>query len=142
VQRSILLGLGPSNYYYQTLDIPILGWYVSFSSHNQYVDLVAQFGILGLIAFCWFVFEILRVALRLRARIRDAFAHSYLTGALAGLVGTLAAGMLADWIVPFYYNIGIQGFRSSLLFWFFVGAIIALHRIFSEDAEAGVEAAT
>ena len=32
-----------------------------------------------------------------------------------------AAGMLGDWIVPFYYNAGVLGFRSSLLFWVFLG---------------------
>ena len=140
VKRSPLVGLGPSNYYQQALDAPILGWYVSFSSHNQYMDLVAQTGFLGLAAFAWFVFEIARIALRLHTRLTAGFAKSYVTGALAGMAGTLVAGMLADWIIPFYYNIGVRGFRSSLLFWVFLGGILVLNRIHSQAAASGAGA--
>ncbi|HUV12762.1 MAG TPA: hypothetical protein VMY18_03905, partial [Acidobacteriota bacterium] len=44
-QGSLLLGFGPANYYYYTELQSILGWHVRFSSHNQYVDILAQVGI-------------------------------------------------------------------------------------------------
>ena len=47
IKVSPLFGLGPANYYWFTLLFPILGWYVRFNSHNQYVDIMAQSGILG-----------------------------------------------------------------------------------------------
>ena len=43
-----LFGLGPANYYWYTPSSPILGYSVNFNSHNNYIDLVAQIGLLGL----------------------------------------------------------------------------------------------
>ena len=51
-------GLGPSNYYFYTPLFPILNWFVNFSSHNQYIDLIAQIGFLGFFCFVWFVIRI------------------------------------------------------------------------------------
>lgn len=129
VERNPWLGLGPANYYHYTLQFPILGWYVRFNSHNQYLDLVAQVGVAGLLAFFWVVAEVARLAWQLRARTSSRFARAYSVGVLAGLAGSLAASALADWVVPFVYNIGIPGFRSSLLFWFFLGGTVALRRM-------------
>jgi hypothetical protein len=43
--------------------------------------------------------------------------------------------MLADWLLPFVYNIGLKGFRSSLLFWLFLGLAIALERILKAERQ-------
>jgi hypothetical protein len=137
IERSPLLGLGPANYYYYTQNFPILGWYVSFISHNNYLDLLAQTGLIGLLAFAWFAFEICWLTLRLYARLPEGFAKAYAIGACGGLAGSLASGMLGDWFIPFYYNAGILGFRSSLLFWVFAGGILALKRMTSSYAEIG-----
>jgi hypothetical protein len=129
IAESPVIGLGPANYYYYTQLFPILGWYVKFNSHNNYADLLAQCGFLGLLAFCWFAVEVSRMTLRLRSFVPAGFANAYVVGVLGGLAGSLVSGMLADWIIPFVYNIGIRGFRSSLLFWVFLGGVLALKRI-------------
>ena len=131
IQHNPWLGFGPANYYYYTQLFPILGWWVPFNSHNNYIDLVAQTGLVGLLAFGWVVAEVARLALRLRARAPRGFEQAYVMGAVAGLAGSLVSGLLADWIIPFTYNIGVRGFRSSLLFWFFLGGVLALKRIAS-----------
>ena len=131
VQHNPWLGFGPANYYHYTVLFPIMGWWVRFSSHNNYIDLIGQTGLIGLLAFGWFVVEVLRLALTLRPRVPRGFESAYLVGAIAGLAGSLVSGLLADWIVPFTYNIGIRGFRSSLLFWFFLGGVLSLKRIAS-----------
>jgi len=41
--------------------------------------------------------------------------------------------MLGDWILPFLYNIGLMGFRASILFWLFTGGLIALARMQKEN---------
>jgi len=133
IEKSPLIGVGPANYYHYTLLFPIVGWYVRFNSHNNYADLLAQCGFLGLLAFSWFAFEISRMTFRLRSFVPAGFASAYVVGALGGLAGSLVSGMLADWIIPFVYNIGIRGFRSSLLFWFFLGGILALKRMVSQS---------
>lgn len=125
-----VFGLGPANYYHVTHLLPILGWNVKFSSHNNYVDLVAQTGLLGFACFALFVWQTARIGWALRHRVPSGFAQAYVIGALAGLVGTLAAAMLGDWFLPFVYNVGFNGFRASFLGWFFLGGLVALDRIY------------
>lgn len=127
VKVNPILGLGAANYYAYTPLFPIRGYFVSFNSHSQYVDLIAQYGILGALAFVWFMFEIARVAWRmLRARFTDDFARAYVIGASGGLVAVLVAGFLGDWLFPFFYNVGMSGFRAALLPWVFLGGLVAL----------------
>jgi len=133
IKANPVLGLGPANYYYYTPLFPILGYYVVFSSHNQYVDLVAQTGLLGLFSFLWFAWELGRLGWRVRGQTPAGFSQAYVYGALGGLAGTLAAGILADWILPFVYNIGLAGFRASILGWIFLGGLVALHRVVSRE---------
>lgn len=132
-----VLGLGPANYYHYTPLYPILGWYVQFNSHSQYVDLIAQTGLLGLACFLWFAWEAGRLGWRLRTQAPEGFARAYACAALGGLAGTLAAGMLADWVLPFVYNIGLTGFRASVLGWLFLGGLAALWRQGEGDEERG-----
>ena len=157
-RASPVIGLGPANYYFYTPLYPILGYYVNFNSHNNYMDLLLQTGALGLGLFLWFAAAVGREAWAARAnfklqtsnfkfqisknqhpavnsqqpaassqrQIGMGFECGYAHGALAGLVGTLAAGMLGDWFLPFVYNVGIAGFRASLLAWLFLGGLVAL----------------
>jgi O-antigen ligase len=119
----------------------IAGYYgLQFNSHNQYVDLLAQTGVLGLLAFLWFVAEMAWLGWSLRNRVPDGFARGYLYGALGGLGASLFAGMLGDWVLPFVYNVGFMGFRSSMFFWLFLGGLLALSRMSpSESKRAGRE---
>ena len=129
IERNPLLGFGPANYHYYTYLFPILSYRIEFNSHNNYLDFLAQGGVLGLIVFLWFAVEALRLAYRVYRLAPDGFSRAYALGTLSGVTSSLVAGLLADWIVPFLYNIGIAGFRSSLLFWLFVGGLVALNRL-------------
>jgi O-antigen ligase len=128
-RSSPIFGLGPSNYYHCTPLLSILGWHVHFSSHNTYVDILLQTGLLGLACFLWFAWEVGRIGWKLRTRGSAGFAHAYTIGALGGLVGTLAAGMLGDWVLPFVYNVTLSGLRASVLGWIFLGGLVALERM-------------
>jgi hypothetical protein len=124
-----LLGLGPANYRFYTPLFPIMGYYVEFNSHNNYIDILAQVGLLGLIAFLWFAWEVFRLGWGLLKQELDSFSQAYVAGALGGLVGMLVAGMLGDWVLPFVYNVGMRGFRSSVLGWIFLGGLVVIGRI-------------
>ncbi len=126
VKLNPILGLGPANYYWYTALFPIMGWYVVFNSHNQYMDLLAQTGVMGLFFYLWFFWEMLRLAWRMRNRTEEGFARAYVYGVFGGMLGTLAAGMLGDWVLPFVYNIGLAGFRASVMGWVFMGALLAI----------------
>jgi hypothetical protein len=130
-----ILGLGFGNYYWYTTLIPIFGWYVQFNSHNNFIDIVAQTGLVGLAFFLWFVWEIGRLGWHLRERVPGGFAQAYVYGALGGLIGTLMAGMLGDWLLPFVYNIGLKGFRSSVQAWLFLGGLVVLEQIYTKGAQ-------
>jgi hypothetical protein len=42
--------------------------------------------------------------------------------------------MLGDWILPFVYNVGMRGFSTSMMGWFFLGGLVALERIYRKEA--------
>ena len=132
VQHNPWLGFGPANYYHYTVLFPILGWWVRFNSHNNYIDLLGQTGVIGLLAFGWFAVEVSRLgpapAPPIPGRIRARLSW---WAPWRGSPARSSSGLLADWIIPFTYNIGLRGFRSSLLFWFFLGGVLSLKRIAS-----------
>jgi O-antigen ligase len=129
-----ILGLGPANYYYYTPLFGIRGYYVQFNSHNQYFDMLLQTGVLGLVCLIWFFAAVGRAGWRLRLEAPDGFAQAYVYAALGGLVATVASGFLGDWILPFVYNVGIVGMRSSILGWLFLGGLIAIDRMIASGA--------
>jgi hypothetical protein len=129
IKISPIWGLGFANYYWYTPLFPIRGYAVSFNSHNNYVDIVAQTGLVGLVCFLWFLWEAGWLGWRLREHVPAGFAQAYVYGALGGLVGTVVVGMLGDWVLPFFYNIGLNGFRSSMLGWLFLGGLVSLEQM-------------
>ncbi len=128
-----ILGMGFANYYWYTPLIPIRGYAVSFNSHSQFVDLFAEMGVLGLIGFLWIFWELGKLGLRLRVDAPDGFQKAYVYGVLGGLAGTLVAAALVDWVIPFVYNIGMNGFRGSMIAWIFMGGLVALEQIINKQ---------
>jgi hypothetical protein len=135
IKANPLFGLGPANYYWYSALFPILGYYVPFNSHNNYVDILAQTGLIGLACFLWLSVEIGRVGLRLKTTVPAGFPRAYVYGSIGGLGGMLVAGMLGDWIIPFVYNVGLDGFRASILGWMFLGGLVALEKLYPHEAD-------
>lgn len=135
---SPILGVGPANYYFLTPLFPIRGYSVQFNSHNNYIDLLAQTGIVGFGIFIWLLVEVILLGMRMRNQVADSFERALVYGVIGGTVGSLAAGMLGDWVIPFVYNVGFAGFRASLLGWFFMGALLGLYRITKAKSDAQV----
>ncbi|MEI2689502.1 MAG: O-antigen ligase family protein [Anaerolineae bacterium] len=129
--RNPITGLGPAAYrpYANATPLPYMGAYwvaPQINSHNNYVDLFAHGGLLGLALFFWFAWEIARLGTRLRRRYTAGFAAAYVNGMLAAGVGSLVIMMFADWILPFVYNIQFVGFQASVLVWLFLGGLLVL----------------
>lgn len=134
-----VLGMGFANYNAYTPLFPIRGYSVNFNSHSQYVDLIAQTGVLGLICFLWFFLAVGILAWTMRTRVPPGFQRAYVYACVGGTVGTLAAAALGDWVLPFFYNVAMFGFRSSVLSWLFLGGLLALQQI-NRHADAASQA--
>lgn len=135
IRKNPLLGLGPANYYWYTPLYAIRGYAVQFNSHNQYIDLLAQVGILGTLAILWFFVELAWVGWQLRHRVPPGFATAYLYGVMGGLIATVFSGVLGDWYLPFVYNVGFVGLRSSLIGWMFMGGLVTLQVLYGVKRE-------
>jgi hypothetical protein len=90
------------------------------------VDLFSHAGLLGLSLFMWFAVEVLLLGFRLRPRFTNGFESGLINGMLAAWAGSLVLMLFADWILPFVYNIGFQGFQASVLVWLLLGGLVAL----------------
>jgi O-antigen ligase len=140
IKANPLLGLGPANYHFYTPLYSILGWHVQFNSHNNYIDMVAQTGLIGLALFGWLIIALARSGWKLRRAAGDGFSRGYVNAALAGLAGIFVSGFLGDWFLPFLYNVGIPGFRASLFAWLFLGGLVALENIDRGQSDLSTEA--
>ena len=92
--RNPITGLGPAAYrsYARMKPLAYQGAYwlePSVNSHNNYVDLFAHVGLLGLGIFLWLAVEIFGVGFRLRSRFTAGFAAGYVNAMLAAWAGAL-----------------------------------------------------
>ncbi len=132
--RNPITGLGPAAYrpYANVKPLPYgraLWMTPQINSHNNYVDLFSHVGLVGLALFGWFVIALWRQGLRARHRHRQGFASGYVNGVLAAGASSLVIMLLADWLLPFVYNIGFYGFQASVLVWLFWGGMVVLDRL-------------
>jgi O-antigen ligase len=129
--RNPVTGLGPAAYRPYANVKPLLYqqafWIApTINSHNNYVDLFAHSGLLGLGLFLWFMAEVARLGLRLRRRYQQGFLAGYVNSMLATLASVLVIMLLLDWFLPFVYNVGFYGFQASVLVWLFLGGLVAI----------------
>jgi O-antigen ligase len=131
--RNPVTGLGPAAYrpYARVEPLSYGGAYwidPQINSHNNYVDLFSQTGLLGLGLFFWFAAEVFLLGWRLRTRFTENFAAGYVSAMLAAWASALTVMLFADWILPFVYNIGFPGFQASVLIWLFLGGLVTLEQ--------------
>jgi hypothetical protein len=132
--RNPITGIGPAAYRPYGLTRPLFyegAYWIEprINSHNNYVDLFSQVGVVGLGIFLWFMAELAWLGWRLRKVFKDGFESGYVNGMLAAWVGIMVIMALADWFLPSVYNIGFPGFQASVLLWMFFGGLIALEQI-------------
>jgi O-antigen ligase len=124
-QKHPLLGTGPAGYavYFQNL---YLGSRFSFSTHNNYMDVLAETGALGALIFAVFLLTFVWAGWQARQRWRQGFEGAYAQGAFAGLLGLIVAMTQGDWFIPFVYNQTIAGYRYTVHSWVFLGFLACL----------------
>lgn len=135
-----IFGLGPASYRAYTSLEPLqygkaLWWQPNVSSHNNYVDVFAHTGLVGLGLFLWFLVALVQLGWRLTQHYRKGFLGGYVNSALAILIALMVAMLAADWFLPFVYNIGFLGFQASVLAWMFLGGLVAVENITTKDTK-------
>ncbi len=130
----LLFGMGPGGYapyliaYYPT-------W--SLASHSNYIDILEETGIVGLFFYTWFFFRmaILGKNLVKRNRGRGDFIEAMSIVIFAGILGCIFSMVLGDWLVPFPYTQGINGYDYISYSWIFMGFALVLDRMTREPEE-------
>jgi O-antigen ligase len=131
--KHFLFGVGPAGY---------AAYYMSYfpseamATHSNYLDVLSQTGIVGLLAFLGFLLALALIAWDLlgRTKGRFDFTQAFGVGAAAGLLGAIVAAGLGDWLLPFVYTQTIAGFDYAVYSWVLLGAMVRLHRLVTAEA--------
>ena len=133
--RHLLFGTGPAGY---------ASYYMSYfptqamASHSNYIDILAQVGIVGSFFFVWFFGAQVRGSYKLQRRLQEqnGFNRSLAVAVLGGTAGCIVAMALGDWLTPFAYTQGLAGFDLAMLNWLFMGSVWALNSILQSESSA------
>lgn len=118
--RYPIAGVGPGNNYPYMLRYSTLG-----TSHNQYVNLLMELGLIGFSCFAVFAVRATQSGWRLWRRARDPF-HRRLALAWLGLFAAmLVGGFFGDFMLPSIRNGGIELFGLYYVQWIVLGLIVA-----------------
>ncbi|HMO56628.1 MAG TPA: O-antigen ligase domain-containing protein [Roseiflexaceae bacterium] len=125
-----LFGTGPAGYapYYMNY-YP----YDARSTHNNYLDIIAQFGVIGTIG--WFALALTASweGLRLYRKAPRGILKTAALVTLSGWIGAQVSMFFGDWLLPFAYNQTITGYKYTVYSWIFLGLIIALRHMIDTD---------
>lgn len=126
----LMFGTGPAGYafYFQAR---LRGFYQL--SHNNYVDIISQTGLVGFFFFVWFWLGVNWVSLRTYRLVpKGGFEHGLATTLLAANLSTLGVMMLGDWVTPFTYTQGLGGIDYTIWAWIWAGLSVAYYHICRE----------
>lgn len=136
--KHFVFGTGPGGYaaYYMTY-LPDN----AMATHNNYLDIFAQTGIVGIGFYLFIFYRLVTIGLRLCKRVRgrsdfvDAMSHAI----FAGLVGCIIAMGFGDWMIPFPYTQGIASFDYIVYSWLFLGTLLVLDNLYPSSAAGSRE---
>ena len=130
-----LFGTGPAGYaaYYMSY-FPLEGT----ATHNNYIDILAQVGLVGLSLVLWIFFGLAWIGYKLIMRLRGRrdFFEAAANAALAGTMGCILMMAFGDWLFPFAYTQSIAGFDHAVYSWLFMGTILTIDRLTSQPETA------
>ena len=123
--QHLLFGTGPAGYavYYMAY-FPT----EAMATHSNYIDLLAQTGLIGTVFCLWFFGALTWTGYTLSRWLkgRSDFSEAWVCGSLAGCVGCVLAMGLGDWMFPFVYTQTIAGFDYAVYSWVLLGGLGAL----------------
>ncbi len=132
----LFLGTGPAGYHYYLTAYGIYDTGIAQLSHNNYVDILSQTGILGLIAYATFWIGVGIMAWKLLwTPMPTDFLRGLKAAVLAAYPVTLLSMMLGDWVIPFPYTQTLAGIDHTIWHWMMAGILMALYYFASDQAK-------
>jgi O-antigen ligase len=124
----ILFGTGPAGYavYYMTY-FP----QSAMATHSNYIDILAQTGIVGTAMCLWFFAILVWNGYKLCKRLsrKGGYAEALANAAFAGTIACIVIMGFGDWVFPFAYTQTIAGFDYAVYNWIFMGMIVVISSI-------------
>jgi O-antigen ligase len=123
LQDQLLFGTGPAGYalYYVTL-VPEK----AMSTHNNYIDILAETGVFGLLSFLALLGGLAWAGGRTLPTLTDGSDRATCGAVLGALPAVAQAMMLGDWVIPFVYNQTIAGFDHAAYTWLMFAILCGL----------------
>jgi O-antigen ligase len=114
IQGHLLFGTGPAGYalYYVTF---VPGH--AMSTHSNYVDTLAQTGVVGLAGLIMLLAALWVLSQRTLRRTTDLHDRATCAAVCGGVPAVALSLWLGDWLIPFIYNQTIAGFDHSVYSW-------------------------
>jgi hypothetical protein len=118
--RYPIFGVGPGNNYPYMLRYSNLG-----TAHNQYINILIELGVVGLLCFVAFAYSAFRTGMTL-FRTAQIPAHRRLALAWLGIfAGMLVGGFFGDFMLPSIRNSGLELFAEFYVQWIVLGLIVS-----------------
>ncbi len=121
VRERPLLGIGFNNY---LATVQERGNIRQEYAHNCYLQMAAETGLAGLLAFLWIPLRLFREGVRQLPRIRDRFPHHFLLGLLTGW---------GAFLLHSFFDTNFYSTQLSSLMWLTAGLILAIPRAELEE---------
>jgi hypothetical protein len=136
--QHILFGTGPGGY-----AAYLMSYYPrhGMATHSNYIDLIAQLGIVGLAFYLWFFARLALMGYKLCKRLRGRFdfTEALANIAFAGTLGCIVSMAFGDWLIPFPYTQSIGSFDYINYSWILMGSILVLDRLTRNDSSSNAE---
>jgi len=120
-QQAPILGVGPGNSYLYMLQRSPIG-----TPHNQYLNILVEFGVLGLLAWLVFLAAAWRTGLRIYREATVPAHRTFALGWLGMFAGLVAGGITGDFMIHSIRNGGLELFSGYYLQWVLLGALVAI----------------
>lgn len=123
-QEAPLLGVGPANSYIYMLQRSPIG-----TPHNQYLNILVEFGALGLAAWLAFLGITFRTGVRIYQQAVTPAHRTFVLGWLGMFAGMVVGGVTGDFMIHSIRNGGIELFSGYYLQWVMLGCLVAVDRL-------------
>jgi len=130
-----ILGNGLGSFHYEAQFSEIWAYHAHSTLENNYLLMLVEGGIIGLLAFLYLVIAFAKKSIALLKRVRDPLLYSVLLGAVTSVIATLAAGMFEDTL---FFP------KNNWLIGMLMGMVIIIGRVHEElsATEDGMEEQT